>query len=193
MLIMDDMMKDFMRRFVKETVNLADMIKKQTITSREVQTSIRLCLPGELAKHAITEGVKSVCKYNNSSGVAKRTAASARAGLQFPVARIHKIAKAIANGKRVGATAAVYLAAVLEYLCAEVLELAGNAAKDLHTKRIVPRQIQLAVRGDEELDTLLSHISISAGGVIPHIHKSLINMKPTHQIPSGPSEIIDDL
>ena len=103
---------------------------------------------------------------------------SARAGLQFPVGRIHRFLKGYVNAKnRVGVTAAVYTAAILEYLTAEVLELAGNAAKENKKTRIIPRHIQLAVRNDEELNKLMSNTTIASGGVMPSIHPSLIPHK----------------
>merc|ERR1712077_527 len=112
-------------------------------------------------------------------GKARKTAKSrsSRAGLQFPVGRIHRLLKQGRYAERVGAGAPVYLAAVLEYLAAEVLELAGNAAKDNKKTRIVPRHIQLAIRNDEELNRLLSSTTIASGGVLPNIHVYLLPPK----------------
>merc|ERR1712032_1594941 len=106
---------------------------------------------------------------------------AARAGLQFPVGRIARFMKKGRHAERVGAGAPVYLAAVLEYLAAEVLELSGNAAKDNNKTRIVPRHIQLAIRNDEELNRLLSSTTIASGGVLPNIHVYLLPPKQSKQ------------
>ncbi|URD88506.1 hypothetical protein MUK42_26893 [Musa troglodytarum] len=59
----------------------------------------------------------------------------------------------------------------------QVLELAGNAARDNKKNRIIPRHIQLAVRNDEELSRLLGAVTISNGGVVPNIHQVLLPKK----------------
>ena len=81
------------------------------------------------------------------------------------------------NVSRVGGGAPVYMAAILEYLAAEILELAGNAARDNKRKRIVPRHIQLAIRNDEELSNLLGDVTVAQGGVLPNIHAVLLPKK----------------
>eukprot|EP01039_Chlorochromonas_danica_P009345 gene9345-10316_t len=99
---------------------------------------------------------------------------TARAGLQFPVSRIGRYLRTGKYAARVGAGAAIYLTAVIEYLTAEVLELSGNAARDNKKSRIIPRHIQLAVRNDEELNKLFGGTIIAEGGVLPNIHSVLI-------------------
>ena len=87
---------------------------------------------------------------------AKAKTRSSRAGLQFPVGRVHRLLRTGNYSERIGAGAPVYLAAVMEYLTAEILELAGNAARDNKKQRINPRHLQLAICNDEELNKLLS-------------------------------------
>ena len=107
----------------------------------------------------------------------KAVSRSARAGLQFPVGRVARFLRNGRYGKRIGGGAPVYLAAVMEYLAAEILELAGNAARDNKRSRITPRHVQLAVRNDEELNKLLGKVSIASGGVLPNIHAVLLPKK----------------
>uniref|UniRef100_H3AQ34 Histone H2B n=2 Tax=Latimeria chalumnae TaxID=7897 RepID=H3AQ34_LATCH len=66
MSIMNSFVNDVFERIATEASRLAQYNKRSTITSREVQTAVRLLLPGELAKHAVSEGTKAVTKYTSS-------------------------------------------------------------------------------------------------------------------------------
>lgn len=124
-------------------------------------------------------------KSIGSAAVSKKsTSRSSKAGLQFPVGRIARFLRTGKYADRIGGGAPVYLAAVLEYLAAEVLELAGNAARDNKKTRVVPRHIQLAVRNDEELSRLLGTVTIANGGVMPNIHAHLLPKKAASAVNS---------
>ena len=110
-------------------------------------------------------------------GKGKSSTKSSKAGLTFPVGRIGRYLRKGKYATRLGAGAPVYLASILEYLTAEVIELAGNAAKDNKKSRIIPRHIQLAVRNDEELNKLFGGVTIAQGGVLPNIHQVLVPKK----------------
>ncbi|XP_019574309.2 histone H2A type 1-A [Rhinolophus sinicus] len=106
---------------------------------------------------------------------AARERSSSRAGLQFPVGRVHRLFCKGNYANHVGAGAPVYLAAVLEYLTPEILELAGNVAHD--KTRTIPCHLQLAIHNDKELNKLLGKVTIAQGGVLPNIQAVLLPKK----------------
>eukprot|EP01083_Nonionella_stella_P024870 68505_1 len=104
----------------------------------------------------------------------RRVSRSSRAGLVFPVGRVQRNLRSLDARSRISAAAPVYLAAVLEYITAEVLELAGKESTDAKKRRITPRFIQLAIRRDAELNQLMAGAVIPEGGVLPSINPVLL-------------------
>ncbi|XP_054781977.1 histone H2AX-like [Prosopis cineraria] len=138
-----------------------------------------------------SEATVTTAKGGRGKPKAKSVSKSHKAGLQFPVGRVARYLKIGRYAQRVGSGSPVYLSAVLEYLAAEVLELAGNAARDNKKSRIIPRHIQLAVRNDEELSKLLGSVTIVSGGVLPKIHPNLLpkkNLKDKPEVGSASQE-----
>ena len=99
-----------------------------------------------------------------SGHVKRKRTLSERAGLQFPVARVERYLKSGYFAPRVSSTASVFMAAILEYLCAEVLEMAGNETIKHKRVRITPRHIFISVQNDEDLSELFESVTISRGG-----------------------------
>jgi histone H2A len=116
-------------------------------------------------------------KARKAGTLKKGVSATKKAGVVFPVSRILKKMKKGSYASRIRKVAAVYMAAVLEYLGAEILELAGNAARDNKKKTIGPRHLQLAIFNDEELGKIFKNVTISQGGVLPGINPVLLPKK----------------
>ena len=102
---------------------------------------------------------------------------SSRCDLIFPVARILRMYKQGKYSSTVQRGAAIFTAAVMEYIACEILELAGNAAAEHKKERIQPRHLQLAIRNDDELNKLMATTTIASGGVLPNIEKILFAKK----------------
>lgn len=184
------MITDVIMRTSTTSNKLLMLGKRHTVTSREIQTSVRLVLPGELAKHAVSDGAKALTKYSAAPAGGEAPAAGgkkhphrreAKAGLMFSVSKVEHTFRDYSIAGRKGAGAGVYLAAVVEYLVAEILELAGNATRDSKRAKIKPRHIMLAIRNDEELNRLFSK-TVIAGGVVPNIHSVLLPKTETKRL-----------
>jgi histone H2A len=156
------------------------------LAGRHIQAAVDDILPGEVAKHAKSELTKALIKYSGSEdGVSRArrqignvSCRRARACLQFPVDIVGGMLASFC-GRIVCESAAIALAAVLEYLVAELEELAGNAARD-HTKNsISPRHINLAIVNDQELDIWMQDSLIMGGGagLFSYISKSALLKK----------------
>ncbi|XP_072559169.1 uncharacterized protein [Paramormyrops kingsleyae] len=154
-----------------QAVLLPKKTEKPAKTNEEAEKESNICLISH------NGDIMSGRGKTGGKARAKAKTRSSRAGLQFPVGRVHRLLRKGNYAERVGAGAPVYLAAVLEYLTAEILELAGNAARDNKKTRIIPRHLQLAVRNDEELNKLLGGVTIAQGGVLPNIQAVLLPKK----------------
>ena len=121
------------------------------ISARGVQTAVRMVLPRELARQAASQAGRM----------------ASRAGLQFDVEGVAALAATAHKAALLTEGGAVYLTAVLQYLCAELLELSGDAARADGQAMIGPRHVMLAIRNDEELRELCAHAVIREAGVPP--------------------------
>lgn len=108
-----------------------------------------------------------------------KTSLSERAGLTMPVARIGNMLRKGRYASRVSVSASAYLASVLEFLTAELINTASRTvlASRKKTKRITPRALTLAVRTDAELGALLRNVTLANGGVLPSVAKAIAKKK----------------
>ena len=105
----------------------------------------------------------------------KSKSRSEKAGLLMPVSKLNRHLRESGRSKRVGAGAPVYLAAILEYAAAEMLELAGNELGK--RKRITPQDLMKAIRADEELNKLLGGCVVFTSDRVKNVSQA-VTYKP---------------
>eukprot|EP00092_Neocalanus_flemingeri_P085927 GFUD01108198.1.p1 GENE.GFUD01108198.1~~GFUD01108198.1.p1 ORF type:complete len:158 (+),score=47.06 GFUD01108198.1:55-528(+) len=115
----------------------------------------------------------------NSNKVKSKSAnmTNKNTGLVFNCYSLRRRMKASRVGKFIRPASVVYLGAVIEYLLAEVLELAGNCARDNKRKIIKPRHVMMAVEMDDELKPLFSDVIMPGSGVVPGVHTCLMGRR----------------
>ena len=107
----------------------------------------------------------------------KTVSASVRAGTLFPVGRMNRLIKQGRFAERSGSSAGCFMAGVLEYLTAEIIELAGGICVQHKKKTISPKHLNLGIRSDEELSKLMAEVTVAAGGQLPNIPEFFLKKK----------------
>jgi len=155
---------------ISSTVSeLTKISKKKTISVKEIKNALDIILFGELLVCCLNEGDKACDTFSNETKGSKHI----RANIIFPPSLIDKFLR---NGSQFSLSklAPIYLAAVLEFITFEILDISVKNCKERKHNRITVRDMELTVRNDIELDTLFKKYNIMflGGGVVPFIHNS---------------------
>lgn len=174
----------FATKITDNTLRLTRFTEKRTLSVKEVNAGVALFLSGDLKKNALSEGENAVKKYVSNTDK-KGSSRQDKASIIFPPSITEKFLRRFDTSSiMVTHTAPVYMAAVLEYICIEMIDLASMMAKDDHRVRITVSDLELSIKGDIELSKLFidNNIRFLGGGVQQWIHPNLLvkkNAKPT--------------
>jgi histone H2A len=165
-------------------LDITIILKKKTISEKEIVSALKLILTGELLTNSLTEGSKAVENFKNFKETKNLEDnedlkyKQSKANILFPPSLVEKFLRRFGYTKiMVSSLAPVYLASVLEYLTFEILDMSNNNCIDDKRVRITIRDIELSIRTDPEINNLFTKMNINllGGGVVPFIHPSLIN------------------
>jgi len=139
-------------KLASESIKLCRMNKKSTVSARHLQQVVRLTLSGELVKHANAALVRSITKASSHRPM---TTNRVNADIQFPPSRAGHFMSD--HSSRTSVSARIALAAVLEYLCSEMMEMGGNQTRDHHKSTLTVRHLFIAIQKDPELSALINN------------------------------------
>ena len=175
------------KRFTDIALELTSISHRKTMSIRELEKAVRLILKGDLMKHSLKEGEKAIKNFSNnrkSAEGAKGTSRQAKANIIFPPSISEKFLRRFdTSNVMVTYNSPIYLAAVLEYISMEILDMASQQAKDNKKIRITSKDLELGVRYDSELNQLITETNIEfiGGARVPYIHPFLLKKKPTRR------------
>ena len=159
--------------------DLTEISRKKTISKKEVLNALLLIIPGELGQNSILEGSKSVDVFGNNNANEKSSRQD-KAGILFPPFITEKFLRRFGSSSlMITKTAPICLAAAIEYMTAEMLELASGFAINDKRVRINVRDLELGIRNDEELRKFFAeqNLLFIGAGSIPFIHPMIIKAK----------------
>ncbi len=181
---LDVFMKIFASRIAWVAIQVAHGAGRRTVSVEDVETAVQLVLPSVLCGKALAAGSRALDSYNSTVTGTKNKAS--RSGLQFPPHISEKFLRLQSSASHsagsmlsVAQGAPIYMAAVIEYIASELLELGGNQARNNKRQTINIRHLFLATSGDQEITQLLEDLNVNwlGGGVVPYVHSSLIPTK----------------
>jgi histone H3/H4 len=164
----------------EKSIKLAFCSEKKTISSKQIENSLRLYFTPNLYQLLVQNANIAVEKFSSLTTEEKYLSRQKRSGLVFPPALAEKFLRYFGYSKvMVTKTAPVFFASILENIVIEILSSAVKTISKSH-KRITIRDLEIGIRKDFELDKLFTTLKISliGGGVIPDINEALINKKP---------------
>lgn len=150
--------------FCEYAVIMMNHARNKTLTSRDIQSAVQLFLVDLLVKHAVSNGIKAVTKYTSyvPSKKGERVSNAKKAGLTIPPSSVYKMLKKCVPDYvvdyRISPLAGVYLAAIVEYLCAEILELARDEALKANKNKLEVIHVKTVFEKDDELSRTFCRI-----------------------------------
>lgn len=166
--LLDEMVSSLAKKFIKVSVKLSDLAQSKTISVRDINSSTKLLLVGELIKKTSVDAKWNIIKLKVSDKNKKDVTQNLKFKLSTLTSFVSKCSK-----KRVSKLAVIYFSSVLEYVVSEILELAHNKTRDENRDTITPRDIFYVIKEDSELNVLFKGYILGTG-VIPNIHYELL-------------------
>lgn len=165
----------------EKSLYLVQISKKKTLSIKEIENAIQILFIGDLKNILIKEGSSSVQKYKDSKNTEKKGfSRQNQVGIIFPPSICEKFLRNFGNSNvMITSESSIYLASVLEYLSAEILDLSSSIACSNDRIRITVRDLELAIRTDYEFNTFFNtwQIKFIGGGIIPFLNPAILEKK----------------